>query len=158
MAVLPKAPPPITVVPLQQKVPMSPVRVDVLEATPKVAPAPPPRVDPLGNISFQQGRAPRRPPQRSPHIISDDTEPMPPLSHQNAKGNPSVPQIYRYNTHAHQFQGQYLMKNHLTTINTPTYAPSKPAPPVFPTVEDWEVIYQATGNLTLRPGMMNAVI
>ena len=69
-----------------------------------------------------------------------------------------MPQVHRYNTQSRPLQGQYLMSNHVATINNPTYTPINPSPLVLPAVEDWAVIDQATGNLTLQPGMSNAVI
>ena len=70
---------------------MPPPRVDTPESTSEAAPAPLPRVDSEGGMSFQTGRAPRQPSQCAPHIIPDDTDPMSPIAHQNTKGNPMVP-------------------------------------------------------------------
>ena len=50
------------------------------------------------------------------------------------------------------------MENHEATINTPPSKPSKPAPIVRPAGEDWAVIDQVTGKLTLQPGRANSVI
>ena len=111
-------------------------RVHTQKKTLDVAPAPPPRVEPKGDISFRTGRVPRRPTQCVPHIIPDDTKPLPPAAHKKASETPRVPQEHRYNTRARRIQGQYLMENHVTTINTPTYTPSKPAPLVCPAGED----------------------
>ena len=46
----------------------------------------------------------------------------------------------------------------METINTPTNAPSKPSTLVHPAGKDWYVINQATRELTLQPGMVNAAI
>ena len=50
-----------------------PPRVDTPEVTPYAATAPPPMVDPQGDISFQPGHATIQSPQRAPQIIPDDT-------------------------------------------------------------------------------------
>ena len=83
---------------------------------------------------------------------------MPPVAHQKAAEIPKVTQENRYNTRARNIQGQDLMANHVETITTPTDTPSKPAPLMRPAGEDWAVIDQVTGKLTLEPGIANAVI
>ena len=135
-----------------------PPRVNTQETTSDVSPVPPLRVDPHGDIALQPGHAPIQPPQRIPHIIPYDTKPMPPAAHQNTEETHKIPTQHRYNTRARIIQGQDLMENHVATINTPPSKPSKPAPLVRPAGEDWAVIDQVTGNLTLRPGRANAVI
>ena len=69
-----------------------PPRVHTPEATLDVAPETPLRVNPKVEISFQTGRATRRSPQHSLHIIPDDTEHMPHTEHQKAAGTPKVSQ------------------------------------------------------------------
>ena len=135
-----------------------PLRVHTPETTADAAPETPLRVDPHGDIAFQPGHTPRRPPQRVPHLIPDETGPMAPTAHQKSAETPKVTKQHRYNTRAMRLQGQDLMANHVATINTPPYTPRKPAPLMRPAGEDWEFTDQVTGKLTLQPGRANAVI
>ena len=91
MAALPQEPPPTTGMPQNQNPPTPLLRVDTPESNPESAPAPPPRLKPQAKILFQSGQAPIRPPQGTPHIAPDDTEPMPSAAHQNTNGGPTVP-------------------------------------------------------------------
>ena len=50
------------------------------------------------------------------------------------------------------------MDNHVSTINIPNPIPNNPEPLVLPDGDNWEVIYQETGNLSLQPGTMNMVV
>ena len=117
-----------------------PPRVHTPEIIPDAARVPPPRVDPNGDITFQPGCTPRRPPQCVPHIIPYDTEPMPPAARQKAAETHKIPTQHRYNTRVRRLQGYDLMANHVATINTPPYKPSKPEPLVRPAREEWAVV------------------
>ena len=135
-----------------------PPRVHTPEKTPDADPVPPPRVDPHGDITSHPVYAPRQPPQRLPHVIPYDTKPLPPVAHQKAAETYKIPTQHRYNTREKHLQGQDLIANHVATINTPPYKPSKPAPLVRLAGEDWAVINQVTGNLVFQPRRANAVI
>ena len=50
------------------------------------------------------------------------------------------------------------MENHVAKINTSPSTPSNPEPLMCPAGEDWAVIDQVTGELTLEPGRANTVI
>ena len=83
---------------------------------------------------------------------------MSPAAHQNAKYNPTVPQLHMYNSRSRNLQVKYFMANHVATINIPTTVPIKPSPHMSLSGEDWSVIYQSNGELTLQQVMVNAVV
>ena len=97
------------------------------ETTLDTAHAPPLRVEPDGDITFQPGRAPRRPPQRVPHIIPDYTKSMPPAAEKKSEETHRIPTHHRYNTRARLLQGQDPMENHVVISNTPSYTHRNPA-------------------------------
>ena len=135
-----------------------PLRVNTPRKTPGASPAPPPRVDPQGDILFQPGRAPRRSTKCAPHIFHHDTESIPPKAQQKATETPKVPQVHKYITRSRHLKVQDLMTNHVTTINTPTSTPINPATLIISSIKDWAVIDQAAGNPTLQPVKANTVI
>ena len=104
---------------------------------------------PPGDITITPDQSAMPTPQRKPHAIPDDMDTMPPSVHQNTRGQPTVPQTYRYNIIALRLQVQVLMENYEMTIETPNPAPRNQAALVCLAGYYWAVINQEIGNLTL---------
>ena len=128
MVVPPQSKTPANTAMPQEYSPAPPPRVFTPEVTPEATSEPPPRLNTPGHISINLVRVNKPPPQEVPHMIPDNTEPKPPTAHRNTRGDPPVTSVHRYNTRAFLFQYQYLMANHVATINPLTPDPINPAP------------------------------
>ena len=67
--------------------------------------------------------------------------------------------VHRYNTRARRLKGQNLMPNNVATITTPRQpTTSLLAYTVHRTGEEWAHTNKTTGEVTIYPGEINAVI
>ena len=97
------------------------------------------RVGTKNNITIKTVHSSRKPLQKLPHIISADTEIMPPATHPYYGKPIQVPLVHKYNTSSRRLQVHNLVYNHVTTITPPRKIPTQTYPSIKlrQTGEDW---------------------
>ena len=111
------------------------------------------------HVTITPWRATRKPTQKKPHVITDDTEERAPLTHPYNGKSGNITLVHRYNTKAIIMQVHDQISNHIATVQT-LNTPNKAVPTysVQKTGEDWAHTNKTTGYVTIHPGQMNAVI
>ena len=134
------------------------LRVFIPEATPEGSTETHHRVVAPDQISIKSARAANPPPQQAPHIIPDDTNPMPQAASHSVDKYKPMPPFNSYNTRSLRLQVQDIMSNHVVSIKPPTPTPRNLAPILKPAGEYLSVIYKDAGYINLHPIMINSFI
>ena len=95
-----------------------------------------------------------------PHVVPDETDVRPPITHQCDGKTCNFPLVHIYNTRNKCLKCQNLVAYHAVIIHPPRQIPNSSSnnTAVHRTGEDWVHMNRTTGEVTIHTGQMNTFI